>query len=174
MYGLMTSQSDWDEIAKLAAGKDVVQLGFGYGNDTAFIAGEAARVVAIAQAPRLDHEGYANALTAWADIVRFYGRRERVLHSFAGLEDIDAQFLPHQFDVAVVDLNAFRHATLTQVLTQAFHLAPVVAVMQPAAWSIDAHMQSLGHSSHVLDHTDGLYVLRPRTVSLSVVPAEAI
>lgn len=158
--GNMTTATGWALIEHLVSGRSVVQLGYGYGHDTARLALHAQYVTSLGQSPHLAHTGYLSAGDQWADVLEVRMVRGKVHSSCVPVEQIYYNFTPREFDVAIVDLTALQVSSLSVAVEAAAFLAPVVVVLQPSHWIIADSIAGLLGDHWACDAQGNLFVLR--------------
>jgi hypothetical protein len=109
-------EADTRVITNLVAGAEVLQVGCWQGHDTAALAKVAACVVTIGAHPMLEHAGFADQVSMWVTIQRFYRVADRTLLVQGEVPALLGMFAPGQFDVAVLDLNALGHLVFPNLL----------------------------------------------------------
>lgn len=160
VYGNSTSNVGWAMIESMVTGRTVVQLGFGYGHDTARIALHASHVTALGQSPHVGHLGYLSPLDQWADILYVRCVRHKVHHASIGLDHAAWAFTPREFDVAIVDLSALQVHDLHAAIEVAAFLAPVIVVLQPSNWAIAGTVATLLGEHWNCEHQGNMFILR--------------
>lgn len=129
MYRAHTTAGGWRAIIDLVRGQQVIQLGFGYGHDTAEIALSADRVLCTGQAAGISHEGYPDPLAQWHAIQMHWGTRSKAFHTRKDWSELYDVVVPGSFGVAVIDLEALQDPGLGPVMGLATYCAPVVIVL---------------------------------------------
>lgn len=166
MYGNLMTADAWAQLTELVDGCDVIQIGCGYGHDTARIAQAAKLVLATDQAEALEHTGYPTPAQAMRSVLVWRGVAEKVMTSPMGWETVTDRLVPRSFHVAVVDLSALRNGSVAEVLQRALWAAPIVALYQPVAWNIHDELTRAANGHLVVDHYHGLFLVRERPVPI--------
>lgn len=172
MYGNLTNAADWQTLKDMVDGGTVVQLGFGDGMDTAYLAQEAETVVSLQQSEHVPHIGFAHPLDQWRKILEFYRVSDRVLYSSVPVAQVFDRLIPKSFTLAVVDLAALGNIGVEAGLTAGLHCANTVAIHQPQHWAIADAVRRLVGNELQLTETPGLYVIHHRPVPLPARLAE--
>jgi len=154
-------QSDTDVISNLVAGMEVLQIGCWQGHDTAALAREAVRVVTIGQRPGLDHTGFADQVSMWAVIQRFYRVADHTLILQGDLGDLVSSFTPGQFDVAVIDLTALGSPDPAQMFNLAQQVASKIIMIPSAFRQFDTYAAGMPALGYTAEQCGRVWVLDP-------------
>lgn len=164
MYRSLTTRQGWRILREITADCDVVQIGFSYGTDTAYLATDAKTVTSIGQAPELAHEGYRSALDQWHAILIHSGARSKVFHHAGDWSAMYDRLIPGGYDVAVIDAGALPGANLAGVIGLAFYCSNHVAVLGLGP----DHGATLGGlldpKTHQVNYQDSVHVISPRVI----------
>lgn len=164
MYRSLTTRRGWRILRDITAECDVVQIGFSYGADTAYLATDAKTVTCVNQAPELAHEGYRSALDQWHAILIHSNVRSKVFHHAGDWSAMYDRLIPGGYDIAVVDAGALSGANLAGVLGLAFYCAARVAVLGMGQFQGNDFGGLVDQKTHGVTFTDSVHVITPRVI----------
>jgi hypothetical protein len=156
---IMTDQSDHQIIANLVEGMEVLQVGFHQGFDTADLARAAVRVVAIGAQPGVVLPGWSNPIQGWWAIQRFYGVDGSVLRVEGDAGEVVRIFVPHQFDVAVLDPSAFELRLPYGLIERLATVAGKVIILDATGWDTAGICAALNPDRYQVEQSGHLRII---------------
>lgn len=172
MYRSLTTRQGWRLLREVAADRDVVQIGFSYGTDTAYLAADAKTVTSIGQAPELAHEGYRSALDQWHAILIHSNVRSKVFHHSGDWSAMYDRLVPGAYEAAVIDAAALPGANMAGVLGLAFYCATYVAVLNVGQFQGNDFGGLVDEKRHAVTFADSVHLISPRVIP--VMEAEGV